>query len=127
MGSFIKDHVFSIFCLLALIWLAAVIKEKLKYKKHGIPLTGTVVENKTVTGNLFPVFEFEYEGETLRVDSYEGTKSGAVIGAKDTVYYIPGNTKGVFREDDLKPKPWMFIGGILAAAYIVMDLVVLHK
>lgn len=127
MGSFISDHMFSIFFVLALLWLATVVMTKLKYKKNGIALTGTVVANKTVTSNQFPVFEFVYEGETLRIDSYEGTKTGLQIGTEETIYYIPGNKKGVFREDDLRLKPWMLLISVAAVAYIIADFTVIHK
>ena len=125
--SFIKTHMFSIMCILGLIWLAEVITTKLRYKKKGTALTGRVVANKTVTGNLFPVYEFYFEGETLQVDSYEAVKDGVSVGTEETIYYVPGNKKGVFREEDLKLKPWMLIVSVLAAAYIIVDFAVIHK
>jgi hypothetical protein len=127
MMSFIKTHMFSIMCILGLIWLAEVIATKLRYKKKGTALTGRVVANKTVTGNLFPVYEFYFEGETLQVDSYEAVKDGVSVGTEETIYYVPGNKKGVFREEDLKLKPWMLIVSVLAAAYIIVDFAVIHK
>jgi len=127
MIGFIKTHMLSIVFILGIIWIAEVIITKLKYKKQGAALTGVVIANKTVTGNLFPVYEFYFEGETLQIDSYEAVKGGVPVGTEETIYYVPGNKKGVFREEDLKPKPWMFIVSVLAVAYIIVDFAVIHK
>ena len=113
--------------ILGIIWIAEVIITKLKYKKQGAALTGVVIANKTVTGNLFPVYEFYFEGDTLQIDSYEAVKGGVPVGTEETIYYVPGNKKGVFREEDLKLKPWMFIVSVLAVAYIIVDFAVIHK
>ena len=127
MGSFISEHILSIFFALALLWMAKVVMTKQKYKKKGVALTGTVVANRTVTSSQFPVFEFCYEGETLRIDSYEGSKTGLQVGTEETIYYMPGNKDGVFREADLKIKPWMLLVSVFAVIYIVADFTMLHK
>lgn len=125
--GFIKTHMFSIMFILCLIWLAEVVISKMRYKKKGIAVNGKVIANKTVTGNFFPVYEFDFEGEMLQIDSYEAVKGGIPVGTEETVYYMPGNKKGVFREPDLKLKPWMLIVSVAAVAYIILDFTVIHK
>ncbi|MBO4876423.1 MAG: hypothetical protein J5501_00250 [Ruminococcus sp.] len=125
--DFIKTHMFSIVCVLFILWVIIYLRTMLKYKKNGVALTGKVVDYKIQSSNYFPVFEFDYEGQTLRVDSYEADKNNNGIGTVDTIYYLPGNTKGVFRERNLKMKLWMILGSLLCIAYIIMDFTVFHK
>lgn len=125
--GFIKTHMFSIMFILCLIWLAEVVISKMRYKKKGIAVNGKVIANKTFTGNFFPVYEFDFEGEMLQIDSYEAVKGGIPVGTEETVYYMPGNKKGVFREPDLRLKPWMLIVSVAAVAYIILDFAVIHK
>lgn len=127
MWDFIKTHTFSIFCVLGIIWVAEVFCTKLKYKTKGVKLTGKIVEYKLTQSNYFPVFQFEYEGELLTVDSYQAAKVQSELGTTDTIYYIPGKTKGVFRECDLKPSLSMTATCIAAIAYIILDFTVFHK
>lgn len=114
-------------CILALIWLIEVFITMYRHKSKGIPLNATIIDYRIAQNNYFPIFEFEYNGETLTVDSYYSSKTNTEKGTTDTIYYIPGNKKGVFRERDLKPKPWMIIGGILALFYVIFDFAVLSK
>lgn len=127
MLDFIKVHKFSIFCLLALIWLFTVILTQLKYKRKGERLQGKIVNYVQNSGNFFPVFQFEYNGQYLTVDSYNASKNADELGQTDTIYYIPGNQKGVFRERDLSPKPWMIIMIIVSIVYIVLDFAVINR
>lgn len=127
MWEFIKTHSFSIFCTLIVIWIIGVIRTQHKYKTKGVQLIGEIVGYKRSQGNIFPVFQFEYEGEQLTVDSYHADKVQEEAGSTDTIYYLPGNTKGVFRERDIKPKLWMIVIIVVAIAYIIMDLTVFHK
>ena len=126
MLEFIKVHKFSIFCILALIWIFTVIFTQLKYKKKGIKLQGKIVNYVENSGNCFPVFQFEYNGQYITVDSYHSTKKANELGQTDTIYYIPGNQKGVFRERDLAPKPWMIVMTVVAIAYIILDFIVFN-
>ena len=119
--SFIKDHILSIFCATFIIWCINVFLTQMKYKKKGVSLTGTVVDYVVQSSNYFPVFEFEYEGQKMKVDSYQADKTNNGIGTTDTIYYLPGNTKGVFRERDLKPKLWMIAGIVLCLGVIIID------
>lgn len=127
MWDFIKTHDFSIICILVIIWVIGVIRTQRKYKTKGVQLIGEIVEYKGSQGNIFPVFQFEYEGEKLTVDSYHADKVQEGVGSTDTIYYLPGNTKGVFRERDIKPKPWMIVIIVVAIAYIILDFTVFHK
>lgn len=127
MLEFLKVHKFSIFCILALIWIFTVIFTQLKYKKKGIKLQGKIVNYVENSGNCFPVFQFEYNGQYITVDSYHSTKKANELGQTDTIYYIPGNQKGVFRERDLTPKPWMIVMTVVAIAYIILDFAVLKR
>ena len=127
MLEFIKVHKFSIFCILALIWIFTVIFTQLKYKKKGIKLQGKIVNYVENSGNCFPVFQFEYNGQYITVDSYHSTKKANELGRTDTIYYIPGNQKGVFRERDLAPKPWMIVMTVVAIAYIILDFIVFNR
>ncbi len=127
MLEFIKVHKFSIFCILALIWIFTVIFTQLKYKKKGIKLQGKIVNYVENSGNCFPVFQFEYNGQYITVDSYHSTKKANELGQTDTIYYIPGNQKGVFRERDLAPKPWMIVMTVVAIAYIILDFIVFNR
>lgn len=127
MWDFIKAHTFSIICVLGIIWAVEVYCTKLKYKTKGVKLTGKIIEYRLTQSNYFPVFQFEYEGEQLTVDSYQADKAHNEIGTTDTIYYIPGNTKGVFRERDLKPSFLMIATCIAGIAYIILDFTVFHK
>ncbi|MBR6580262.1 MAG: hypothetical protein IKK66_03095 [Ruminococcus sp.] len=127
MLDFIKVHKFSIFCLLALIWIFTVIRTQLKYKKKGERLQGKIVNYVQNSGNFFPVFQFEYNGQHLTVDSYNASKNANELGQTDTIYYIPGNQKGVFRERDLTPKLWMIVMTVVAIAYIILDFIVFNR
>ena len=119
--SFVKDHMFSIFCAIFIIWVINFFLTQIRYKKKGVALLGTVVDYVVQSSNYFPVFEFEYEGQKMKVDSYHSDKSNNGIGTTDTIYYMPGNNKGVFRERDLKPKLWMIAGVLLCIAVIIID------
>lgn len=127
MLEFINLHKFSIFCILALIWIFTVIFTQLKYKKKGIKLQGKIVNYVENSGNCFPVFQFEYNGQYITVDSYHSTKKANELGQTDTIYYIPGNQKGVFRERDLAPKPWMIVMTVVAITYIILDFIVFNR
>lgn len=127
MWDFIKTHSFSVFCILAFIWIIGVIRTQHKYKTKGVQLTGKIVGYTKSQGNIFPVFQFEYEGEQITVDSYHSAKVQEEVGTTDTIYYLPGNTKGVFRERDIKPKLWMIVCSIAAVVYVVLDFAAVHK
>lgn len=125
--EFIKVHKFSIFCILALIWIFSVMSTQFKYKKKGLRLQGKIVNYVNNSGNCFPVFQFEYNGQYLTVDSYHSTKKANELGQTDTIYYLPGNQKGVFRERDLAPKPWMLVMIIVSIVYIILDFTVINR
>lgn len=125
--EFIKVHKFSIFCILALIWIFSVMSTQFKYKKKGLRLQGKIVNYVDNSGNCFPVFQFEYNGQYLTVDSYHSTKKANELGQTDTIYYLPGNQKGVFRERDLAPKPWMLVMIIVSIVYIILDFTVINR
>lgn len=127
MWDFIKTHTFSVFCILFTIWIIEVILTQRRYKTKGVQLTGKIVGYKGSQGNIFPVFQFEYEGEQLTVDSYHSDKVQEEVGTTDTIYYLPGNTKGVFRERDIKPKPWMIVCTIIAVVCVILDFAAVHK
>ncbi len=124
--EFLKTHFLSIFFLLGIIWVGKVIYTQLKYKKNGVPIEALVIDHKVESGNYFPVYQFDYEGQTLTVDGYNGTKSNADLGQKVTIYYLPGNAKGVFRESDLRIKAWEIALIVVALAYIVLDFTLRH-
>ncbi len=127
MLEFINLHKFSIFCILAMLWIFSVMSTQFKYKKKGVKLQGKIVNYVGNPGNCFPVFQFEYNGQHLTVDSYNASKNANELGQTETIYYLPGNQKGVFRERDLAPKPWMIVMLIVAIVYIFLDFAVLHK
>ena len=127
MLEFINLHKFSIFCILAMLWIFSVMSTQFKYKKKGVKLQGKIVNYVGNPGNCFPVFQFEYNGQHLTVDSYNASKNASELGQTETIYYLPGNQKGVFRERDLAPKPWMIVMLIVAIVYIFLDFAVLHK
>ena len=124
--EFLKTHFLSIFFLLGIIWVGKVIYTQLKYKKNGVPIEALVIDHKVESGNYFPVYQFDYEGQTLTIDGYNGTKSNADLGQKVTIYYLPGNAKGVFRESDLGIKAWEIALIVVALAYIVLDFTLRH-
>lgn len=124
---FFKAHSFSIFCILGLIWIAEVVLTQFRYKNKGVLLEGTIIAHKNQNGYVFPVYEFEYMGEKLHVDSYNSTKNPATIGQTEMIYYFPGNTKGVFSEKHIGVKPWQIICFVAALAYIILDFTILHK
>ncbi|MBQ4464454.1 MAG: hypothetical protein II916_00615 [Oscillospiraceae bacterium] len=124
MWDFIKDNILTIFCVLGLIWLGNLFLTQLRYKKQGARLEGTVVGHVNQSGNYFPVYEFNYNGETLRVDSYNGDKNPMIEGETEIIYYLPGNQKGVFAERNMGVKPWQILCG---AAFIVVIVISLMK
>ena len=121
MWDFIKEYCFLIFCVLGLIWLGKVIFTQMQYKSKGARLEGTVVGHVNESGNYFPVYEFQYNGETLRVDSYNGDKNP--VGGTETIYYLPGNQKGVFAERNIGIKPWQILCGAAFVVVIVIYIV----
>lgn len=116
MLKFLWDNVLGIFFLLAAVWVGYLILTQLKYKTKGVRLDGKVVGHVNQSGNYFPVYEFDYNGETLRVDSYNGDKNPMLEGEFEPIYYLPGNTKGVFAERNIKIKLWQIglgVGGLV--------------
>ena len=87
MLEFIKVHKFSIFCILAMIWIFSVMSTQFKYKKKGARLQGKIVNYVGNSGNCFPVFQFEYNGQHLTVDSYHSTKKSNELGQTEIVIY----------------------------------------
>lgn len=127
MLEFIKVHKFSIFCILAMIWIFSVMSTQFKYKKKGARLQGKIVNYVGNSGNCFPVFQFEYNGQHLTVDSYHSTKKSNELGQTEIIYYLPGKQKGFFRERDIAPKPWMIVMIIVSIVYIILDFTILDK
>ncbi len=127
MRVFIATHSFSIICILGVIWVIKVILTQRKYKTKGVQLIGKIVDYKMSQSNFFPVFQFEYEGKQLFVDSYHSDKVQEKIGTTDTIYYLPNNKKGVFRERDLKPDIKLIACVAAAIVYIILDFTVFHK
>ena len=123
--AFIKENMLLIFCVLALIWLGEVIFAQFKYKKKAVRLEGKVVGHQNQNGNFFPIYEFEYNGENLRVDSYNGTKEPMQEGETETIYYLPGNQKGVFAERNIGIKPWQIVCGGSFLLYIILRVITL--
>lgn len=119
--NFIREHSFSIFCLLGIIWLAWVILVQLRFKSKGVVVTAKIVGNKNQNGYYFPVFEFDYNGEKLTVDGHIAEKTPFEEGSETDIFYLPGNKKGVMRISDVKPKLWQ-IGALCACAlYVLID------
>lgn len=123
MLDFLKGHIFLFFCIFGLIWLGGLILTQIKYKKNGVRLDGKVVGHVNQTSNYFPVYEFVYNGETLRVDSYNGEKNPMIEGEVEPIYYLPGNQKGVFAERNIGIKAWQIFLAVACVIYIVLDVV----
>ena len=123
MWEFLKQNFFLIFLALCLIWLGNLILTQLRYKKKGVYVEGTIVGYVNQSGNAFPVFEFEYNGEKLRVDSYNAEKNPLPEGEREMIYYLPGNNKGVFTEKNVGIKLWQILGGLACLVLIVARLV----
>lgn len=123
MLDFLKEHYYLIFFILCLLWLGKLILTQLRYKTQGVRLDATVVGHVNQSGNYFPVYEFMYNGETMRVDSYNGEKNPLQEGKSEPVYYLPGNQKGVFSERNVGIRLWQIAGGLGALALVIADLV----
>lgn len=119
--DFIRSHSFSIFCILGIIWLITVISSQIKFKRKGTLVNAKVVGNKQRSGYYFPVFEFYFEGKTERIDGHMGENQPLEEGSEISVYYLPGNSKGVMREKDVKIKLWQIIALCACAAYAILD------
>ena len=119
--GFIRAHSFAIFCVLGIIWLIVVIGTQIKFKRRGTLVNAKVVGNKQRSGYFFPVFEFYFEGKTERIDGHMGESNPFEEGSEMSVYYLPGNSKGVMREKDVKIKLWQIVALLACAAYAILD------
>ena len=107
---------------MGVLWVCEVICTQLKFKKKGIMLDGEIVGYNGQKGNYFAIHSFRYEGEDLKLESHFGDKSPAPVGSVEKIYYLPGNKKGIMRENDVKIKSWQILVIIACIAYVVADL-----
>ncbi|HAJ98022.1 MAG TPA: hypothetical protein DCO72_09845 [Ruminococcus sp.] len=123
--SFIQNHVFGLFCIAGLIWLIKVVFTQIQYKKNGILLQAEIIDDKVVNGNFFAVYKFEHMGQEIVIDSYNGDKSQHTMGQVDAIYYLEGNSKGVFREQDVKIQLWEIVCFVSAIVFGLIEFGVL--
>jgi hypothetical protein len=123
MWNFIKENILAFFFLSIVLWVGNLILTQIRYKTKGARLDGKVVGHVNQSGNYFPVYEFVYNGETLRVDSYNGEKNPMLEGEVETIYYLPGNMKGVFAERNTKIKLWQIGLGVACLVLGILKIV----
>lgn len=123
MIDFLKENYLAVFFVLIFLWVGNVVLTQIRYKTKGVRLDGKVVGHVNQSGNYFPVYEFQHNGETLRVDSYNGEKNPMLEGEVEPIYYLPGNQKGVFAERNTKIKLWQIGLMTACAALTVLKLV----
>lgn len=123
--SFVWNHVFGFFCIAGLIWLTEVIFTQIRYKKRGVVLQGEIIGERVVNHMYFPVYKFDHRGEEIMIDSYQGGKDPHTVGQVDTIYYLEGNSKGVFREHDAEIQLWEIACFIGVVVFGLMDFGIL--
>ena len=125
--NFLWKHSFSLLCIAVCIWVLNLWRVQRNYRKNAVPLQAKIIDYKLAQNNYFPIFEFEYMGQTMTVDSYSADKNLNEKGMLYTVYYLPGNQNGVFREKDFGVKAWHIAAIVAAVVYVVIDFGFLHK